>query len=1334
MPEKSFLVIDDSEIRLIAEILAEEGEVNFLHYKFNTLKRRIHHRCSIIGCNNINEYIQMLRDSEEERKQMRQDLLISVTSFFRDPEAWSCLATDIIPQILEPIQPGEQIRCWIAACATGEEAYSLAILFDEAINRSGLDVNFTIFATDIDTNALNQASRGIYPSSIIKNITPEHLKRYFLKREENYEISRQLREKIVFAPHNLVRDVGFTRMNLIACRNVLVYLQPKFQQHVLQMFHFSLINKGKLILGKSESLGNLEEEFTPLNKNWNIYEKRRNVCLPFGIRTFYDTLIPNYYNRVSPKEKSKPNIEIMLEIAFKSFLINREMTCFLVSQENKLLYVVEDLANVLQIPKGISTNDITKMVITPLQLPLNTALYRSKRNRQTVIYEGLQIKYDNFSHIIKMAVTYHSHTSMGEDFLMVTIEKEQGEEIDGKTQSLDINTEATQRIIELECDLKHSQTMLQTTLEELENRNQEHQAVCEELIASNEELQSTNEELHSLNAELSTINNEYQLKIQDLTQLTNDIENLLAATNIGVVFLDSQLKIRKFTPAATQVINLLDTDIGRPIAHLSHNLHCHNFMGLLDESLRLQQENKYEVKLKHSDIYLLMRIHPYRIPHVNKFDGLVLTFIDINEIKRTQEKLLNTNLELQRSQSQLQAILDNSPTVIYVKDLEGRYILTNRQSEKLLSLKNDVVIGKTDFELLPQEIASIFWQNDLQVLEQKCSQKFEETLILEDGIHTYISVKFPLVNQNGEIYAICGISTDITERKQTEEALLQSELKLKESEERYALALKATGEGLWYWNLDTNEIYFSPRYEEILGYEHNELTANYQTWISLLHPEDREIVECTINEHLTSGTNTSYKIEFRIRKKDHTYCWVKGTGQALWNEQGEPMRMAGSLQDITERKKAEFELQKLTQALQQLNLELETRVETRTAQLQAANDQLNIANNELARATRLKDEFLANMSHELRTPLNSILGLTEVLQEGIYGLLNQNQLATIETIEKSGNHLLALINDILDLAKIESGNVELVIVPTDIRQLSLSSLAFVKEIAFKKNINLNIDIAAEISTFNLDELRMRQVLINLLSNAVKFTPEDGDVSLQVQLENDNSLVFYVKDNGIGIAPENLNQLFQTFVQIDSSLCRFYEGTGLGLALVKKLVELHQGTVTATSEIDKGSCFVVQIPAIPEVSHLENNPVNTWKAINNSSTSSDLMTNSCLILLAEDNPDNIQVTQDYLTHFGYQLIVAMQGSDVIPMARKEKPQLILMDIQMPELDGLEVIRLIRVDDDQDLANIPIIAVTALTMRGDEERCLAAGANDYLSKPVSLKTLRDKINYWLDLNRK
>ncbi|MFO8040910.1 MAG: PAS domain-containing protein [Sodalinema sp.] len=542
-------------------------------------------------------------------------------------------------------------------------------------------------------------------------------------------------------------------------------------------------------------------------------------------------------------------------------------------------------------------------------------------------------------------------------------------------------------------------------------------------------------------------------------------------------------------------------------------------------------------------------------------------------------------------------------------------------------------------------------------------------------------------NQSGEPVSLVGINLDITDRK-------RSELALKESEEKFRQLAEAVDAVFWIVDLvSRSQVYVSPAYERIWGYPVEELYENANAWLEHLHPEDRSRLEANPAEDILE----EYNEEYRIIRADGEVRWIRDRAFSIKNEQGQVYRVAGIAEDISDRKHAE-------------------------AQLRQTNEQL-------MRATRLKDEFLASMSHELRTPLNAILGMTEALQEDVFGAVSDAQRHALQTIESSGGHLLALINDILDVAKIESGQIELNLSATAIAPLCESSLNVIKQQALSKNIELTLNLSSTVPQMLLDERRMRQVLINLLNNAVKFTPKGGHIKLQVtplfgppSHPTTASVIgvrWSVEDTGIGIAPEHLPKLFQPFMQIDSALNRQFEGTGLGLSLVKRLVELHGGEVGVTSQLGVGSCFTITLP----LTGTNGSETGTTDPRVDEATDSQETESSALILLAEDNPANIQTLSSYLIAKGYQLRLAKDGAEAIEQAKLQQPNLILMDIQMPGVDGLEAMQRIRQQPWG--LDVPIIALTALAMESDQQRCLQAGADDYISKPVKLKHLVTRI---------
>ncbi|MCL4294632.1 MAG: response regulator [Anaerolineae bacterium] len=546
------------------------------------------------------------------------------------------------------------------------------------------------------------------------------------------------------------------------------------------------------------------------------------------------------------------------------------------------------------------------------------------------------------------------------------------------------------------------------------------------------------------------------------------------------------------------------------------------------------------------------------------------------------------------------------------------------------------------------------------------------------------------------------------ERKRAE-----AEAEMRANEERFRQVVASVSDHI-YMSEITGEgehlnRYISPNVEELTGYGFEEFVRDASFWPEVvIYGEDRAAAAAQLSR-LQQGENS--EVEYRLVRADGQVIWVRDNGRVV--AQGGSVLIYGVVSDVTERKQAEM-------ALLEERALLAGRVTERTAELSAANA-------ELARAARLKDEFLANMSHELRTPLNAILGMSEVLREHIYGPLNEKQLHAVGHIEEGGRHLLTLINDILDLSKIEAGKLELFMAPVSVENVCQASLRFIKQMAQKKRIEVTLALASPLGTLQADERRLKQILVNLLTNAVKFTPEGGQVRLEVGYEGGGEAIqFRVRDSGVGIAAEDMQRLFKPFVQLDSKLSRHHEGTGLGLSLVSRLTELHGGSVRVESQVGQGSQFTISLPCLGEGS-----PVEAVAHQPSGSPPAGLEKGSGqkrpLILLAEDNEANIETLRPYLGAKGYRLKVARNGSQAVQMAQEERPAVILMDIQMPVLDGLEAIRQLRANGH--FAGVPIIALTALAMPGDRERCLAAGANEYLSKPVSLKDLVELIEQML-----
>jgi PAS domain S-box-containing protein len=496
--------------------------------------------------------------------------------------------------------------------------------------------------------------------------------------------------------------------------------------------------------------------------------------------------------------------------------------------------------------------------------------------------------------------------------------------------------------------------------------------------------------------------------------------------------------------------------------------------------------------------------------------------------------------------------------------------------------------------------------------------------------------------------------------------------------------------------------YVSPQIQTILGYTSEEWVADPQFWQTRLHPDDRDVVLNVVAESDLTGNPST--MEFRMLARDGHVVWFHDQTMLIRDGRGQPLYWQGIKIDITKHKQAEEEILKL-------NTELEQRVQTRTM--------------ELERALRAKDEFLASMSHELRTPLNAILGLSESLSERAAGPLNEKQERYVKTITESGHHLLSLINDILDLARIEAGQILLNIAEVDLKQVCQASLRMINELAVRKQQRVTLEVDDAIGSIWVDERRLKQILVNLLSNAVKFTPADGSLGLIVQgNRQEKRVIFTVWDDGIGIHESDLARLFRPFVQLDSSLAREAPGTGLGLALVAQMARLHGGSVNVESQPGEGSRFTVTLPWEPALAtdaDLRMRSTGKFRAIRPDAQDRPIL------LLIEDTREATVMLTDYLQLAGYQVLSARDALTGMDLAKRTRPDLILMDVQLPGVDGLEATRRLRADPE--FRTIPIIALTALAMPGDRERCLAAGATDYVTKPVSLKKLAVLIEDYL-----
>jgi PAS domain S-box-containing protein len=655
-------------------------------------------------------------------------------------------------------------------------------------------------------------------------------------------------------------------------------------------------------------------------------------------------------------------------------------------------------------------------------------------------------------------------------------------------------------------------------------------------------------------------------------------------------------------------------------------------------------------------------------------------------VTQTAELLTKQSEVLRESEMKFRSVAQSANDAIVSADQQGNIIAWNTGAERMFGYQEAAILGKP-FTMLISEQYKTAYERGLERLRGGGEAKgLGKTLEL--GGYRKGGQEFPLElslsswkTGDGTFYT--GIIRDITERNRAAEKVAQLA-------ERLELATSAAKIGVWDWNILKNELVWDDRMFDLYGVKKEDFGVAYDAWLSGVHPEDRARCDEAVQQSLRN--KKPIDIEFRIKRPNGVVRNIKGDGKIAWDADGTPSRMIGTNYDITERKRAE-------EALQALTASLEQKVKERTAELAVARDQA-------LTATRHKSEFLANMSHELRTPLNAVIGFSEVLLERMFGELNRKQEEYLGDIVGAGRHLLALINDILDLAKIESGQMELDLGTVDLPAVLNSTFMLIRERAKRHGIHLSLDIDHRLGRFTADERKLKQILLNLLSNAVKFTPDGGTVSLKA-VRQDEGVEISVIDTGIGIEPEFQQKIFDEFFQVGDPVQK-HEGTGLGLAVTRKYIELHGGQIRVQSAKGQGSTFIFTLPVL-STPEKKSAPTVTMLA-------SHSPANAPQVLVVEDDPAAAKLLSISLMEAGFSVEVAADGEEGFEKAKSLRPSLITVDILLPKIDGWEL--LTRLKADQTTALIPVVVVSIIDEPG---RGFSLGAADYLLKPVDREVL-------------
>jgi two-component system, chemotaxis family, CheB/CheR fusion protein len=744
-------------------------------YKQSSIARRVERRQTVHRIQQVSDYVRLLQQNPAETEALFQDLLIGVTRFFRDSDAFAALEAEVIPKLFANRTADATVRVWVPGCSTGEEAYSIAILLIEYMEAAKRNINMQMFATDIDRRAIDAARSGVYPSSIAADLTPERLTRFFVSEEDgaHYRIQKRLRDLLVFSEQDVTRDPPFSRLDLISCRNLLIYMGAELQKKLFPLFDYALRPGGYLFLGTSETVGNFATLFTAVDRKAKIYRSRDDGHLRIaGGARFLAAATPAGGAVPRPRTAGQTASNPLRDLTVRALLQHHDLAGALVNDRGDILYLHGRTGHYLELASGEVQTNILAMAREGLKRPLGAALRRAVAGNQRVRHAGLPVKTNGeFTSIDLTVQPVAADQGTGDQtavFLVIlepavappapaTKPVRAGKRA-GAGKSVDSRIEALKHELQLkEASLLISNEELETFNEELKSSNEEMQSANEELQSTNEEMETSKEELQSVNEELSTVNVELQSRVADLSQVNNDMNNLLAGTGVGTIFVNHTLQITRFTPTVTQLINLIPTDVGRPVGHIVSNLEGYHRLvedvqGVLDTLVPLE----VEVRSK-AGKWFLLRIRPYRTLE-NVIEGAVITFTDVTEMKRAQAALIES-----QALARLAIVLRDANDAIAVYQLDGRILAWNPGATRLYGWSESEALQMNVRDLVPEALRESALASLQQLSRAETLEPYRIQRMVKGGriIDTSLTAT-PLLNGTGELYAIATTERAVT--------------------------------------------------------------------------------------------------------------------------------------------------------------------------------------------------------------------------------------------------------------------------------------------------------------------------------------------------------------------------------------------------------------------------------------------------------------------------------------------------------------------------------------------------------------------------------------------
>lgn len=1073
-------------LRDVLTLLRVRTGHDFSNYKRSTVIRRVARHLQIHETDDLKVYLKILREKPEEVTSLLNNLLINVTNFFRDKAAFDALEQEVIPALFHGKTARDQIRVWVAGCSTGEEVYSLSILLSEFAATLPDPPKIQLFASDVDDEVITAAREGRFTEAAITEIPPQRLEKFFVKEaSEGYRISKKIREMVLFASHNILRDPPFSRLDMVSCRNVMIYLNRETQEQVLKIFHFALSAKGYLFLGTSETADNTPKHFSTIDKKNRIYQvspSSGNWRVPPALP------LPGVWKPALPNQQAeiRENMQSYGELHHR-LIEYYAPPSLLINEEGDIIHLSKSVGQYLRFAEGEPSSNIMDAIHPALLSDFRAALFTARKEKKTIEATNIRLRINEVEKRVNIIVR---PVGTPEVEALILFEENTGLPREEPVQAIMAGDEAMETVLRrMDEELRQTKERLRNTVEqyetsteELKASNEELQAVNEELRSTAEELETSKEELQSLNEELTTVNNELKERVDEVGNTNSDLENLMRSTHIATIFLDRDLKIKRYTPQTTDIFNVIKSDIGRPLSHITHRLSPDHFQDDAAKVLSSLQPIEREV---HADLgnFYLARFAPYRTID-DRIDGVVITFVDVTEQKKASQ-------EIDEERAYAEGI---------VATLRSPLIILNKNFHVVSASRSFYTTFKTTAEETEgkyiSEIGNGQWNIPrlLELLETILPEKGEFTDFEVEHTFRDIGHRTMLLDareierlHDSERLILLAIE-DITIWNKLEKDRIQTEKK-------YSTIVKQSIAGILKIDLSGKIIFANTKFCEILGYNEEELLQ--KNFSELIYEDDFALYSKKIKA--LRKNSVGYAIEKRMVRKDGSIIWTSNFNSPILNDTDGLEAVSIISIDISQQKVLE----------------------------------------------RQKDEFIGVASHELKTPLTSIKGYTELLMEADTEGGKSESTPLIEKLNTQVNRLNKLVYDLLDTTRIAEGKFSLHYSTFDLNAFIKERTSEIQ--ITTPNHKLSVK-TGKIAKVYADIERIGLVLSNLITNAAKFSPEANLVVITT-VDTKKGVKVTVRDFGMGLATKEREKVFERFYRVESSGSGFGLGLSISRDII-----------------------------------------------------------------------------------------------------------------------------------------------------------------------------------------